>query len=203
MNASSIKAALRLKYAAPHYATLEEVRNATGKVKRTRSAKGGKSSGPRYADMIAVGLWPSIGLEIIGFEVKTTRADWLNEISDEKKAVAVQQWGDPGCCSPPHHPIHPAKRFPPRLFSAQTRLFQQSRVIHIVLRHGPDQQGDGAQMVGDHPATRMIGNGVRVHVQQLRQLLDGDPRIVQGLGKSGVFHGGILPCRRRVANLAR
>lgn len=103
MNASFIKAALRLKYAAPQYATLEEVRNATGKVKRTRSIKGGKSSGPRYADMIAVGLWPSIGLEIIGFEVKTTRADWLNEISDAKKAVAVQQYCDRWMLVVPHH----------------------------------------------------------------------------------------------------
>ena len=41
VNASFIKAALRLKYAAPQYATLEEVRNATGKVKRTRRVKGG------------------------------------------------------------------------------------------------------------------------------------------------------------------
>ncbi len=91
MNASNIKAALRLKYAAPQYATLEEVRNATGRAKRRQS---GKASGPRYADMIAMALWPSLGLEIIGFEVKTTRADWLKEISDEKKAVAVQQYCD-------------------------------------------------------------------------------------------------------------
>lgn len=103
MNASFIKACLRLKYAAPQYATLEEVRNATGKVKRQRSTtKGGKSSGPRYADMIAVGLWPSIGLEIVGFEVKTTRADWLNEIGDEKKAVAVQQFCDRWTLVVPH-----------------------------------------------------------------------------------------------------
>ena len=96
MNASHIKAALRLKYAAPQYATLEEVRNATGRTKRRQSG------GPRYADMIAMALWPSLGLEIIGFEVKTTRADWLKEISDEKKAVAVQQYCDRWYLVVPH-----------------------------------------------------------------------------------------------------
>lgn len=96
------KSALRLKYAAPQYATLEEVRNATGRVKRRRSKDGISGCGPRYVDMIAVGLWPSMGLEIIGFEVKVTRADWLKEISDEKKAVAVQQFCDRWYLVVPH-----------------------------------------------------------------------------------------------------
>ena len=105
MNASHIKSALRMRYAAPQYATLEEVRNATGRVapcKRAKRRQSGKASGPRYADMIAVGLWPSMGLEIIGFEVKTTRTDWLKEISDDKKAVAVQQYCDRWMLVVPH-----------------------------------------------------------------------------------------------------
>ncbi len=101
MTASHIKSALRQKYAAPQYATLEEVRNATGRVKRRRT-KDGHSGGPRYADMVAMALWPSLGLEIIGFEVKTTRTDWLKEISDEKKAVAVQQYCDRWMLVVPH-----------------------------------------------------------------------------------------------------
>ncbi len=100
MTAASIKAALRIKYAAPQYAILEEVRNATGRV-RSRRGKGADAR-PRYADMIAMALWPSLGLEIIGFEVKTTRADWLKEISDEKKAVAVQQFCDRWMLVVPH-----------------------------------------------------------------------------------------------------
>lgn len=101
MNASFIKATFRMKYAAPQYAILEEVRNATGRVKRRR-VNGASSCGPRYADMIAMALWPSLGLEIVGFEVKTARADWLKEISDEKKAVAVQQYCDRWCLVVPH-----------------------------------------------------------------------------------------------------
>ncbi len=90
-----------MNYAAPQYAILEEVRNATGRVKRRR-VKGVADGGPRYADMIAMALWPSLGLEIIGFEVKTTRADWLKEICDEKKAVAVQQYCDRWMLVVPH-----------------------------------------------------------------------------------------------------
>lgn len=88
LTSSHVKAALRLRYQAPEYAVLEEVRNATGKLKKYKGKQ------PRYADMIAMGLWPSNGLEITGFEVKISRADWLNEISDEKKAVAVSQFCD-------------------------------------------------------------------------------------------------------------
>lgn len=88
MNSSHIKAALRMHYAAPEYAILEEVRNATGRLKKWQGKQ------PRYCDMLAMSLWPSLGLEIMGFEVKTTRADWLNEIKDSKKAVAVGQFCD-------------------------------------------------------------------------------------------------------------
>lgn len=88
MTASLVKAVLRMHYAAPNYAVLEEVRNATGLLKKRYGLK------PRYADLIAMGLYPSEGLEISGFEVKVSRADWLSEISDEKKAVAVKQFCD-------------------------------------------------------------------------------------------------------------
>lgn len=88
LTSSHVKAALRLHYSAPQYAILEEVRNATGMLKKRKGKQ------PRYADMVAMGLWPSIGLDLTGFEVKVTRADWLNEISDEKKAVAVAQFCD-------------------------------------------------------------------------------------------------------------
>ncbi len=86
--AAHLKAALRLHYAAPEYATLEEVRNATGRLKKRHGKQ------PRYCDLLAMGLWPSMGLELIGFEVKVSRQDWLNEIKDEKKSVAISQMCD-------------------------------------------------------------------------------------------------------------
>lgn len=80
-----------MHYAAPQYAVIEEVRNATGRTSRRAGER------TRYADMVAMGLWPSIGLDLTGFEIKFTRADWLSEISDEKKAVAVKQYCDFWC----------------------------------------------------------------------------------------------------------
>lgn len=107
LNASHVKAVLRMKYAAPQYAVLEEVRNSTGLLKK----KDGKQ--PRYADMIAMGLWPSSGLEIMGFEVKVSRADWLAEISDEKKAVAVSRFCDRWYLVTPDEKIVKAGELPP------------------------------------------------------------------------------------------
>jgi hypothetical protein len=86
ITSSMIKAYLRIHFQAPRYALLEEVRNATGKLR--------KRGGPRYADAVAMSLWPSDGLELLGFEIKLTRADWLKELSDDKKAVAVQKYCD-------------------------------------------------------------------------------------------------------------
>lgn len=50
--------------------------------------KTGAESG-RYADAVAMGLWPSRGLELHGFEVKVSRSDWLRELKDPAKAEAV------------------------------------------------------------------------------------------------------------------
>ncbi len=40
----------------------------------------------RSADAIAVGLWPSRGLRMIGFEIKASRGDWLRELKQPEKA---------------------------------------------------------------------------------------------------------------------
>lgn len=104
---SSVKAALRLKFAAPEYAILEEVRNATGRLKKRHGKQ------PRYADMIAMSLWPSLGLELTGFEIKVSRADWLVEISDAKKAVAVQQFCDRWVLVTPNEKIVKPGELPP------------------------------------------------------------------------------------------
>lgn len=42
----------------------------------------------RYADAISMGLWPSRGLELHGFEIKVSRSDWLRELKDPAKAEA-------------------------------------------------------------------------------------------------------------------
>jgi len=46
----------------------------------------------RTADAIAIDLWPSRGNHVHGFEVKTSRADWLTELRDPAKAEAVRRY---------------------------------------------------------------------------------------------------------------
>lgn len=48
----------------------------------------------RYADAVALGLWPSRGLELHGFEVKVSRSDWLRELRQPDKATAVSRYCD-------------------------------------------------------------------------------------------------------------
>jgi hypothetical protein len=77
----AIREALRVKYAAPEWALLEEVRHrATG--------------GERSADAIACNLWESNAYKIIGFEIKSSRADWLRELKDPSKADVIAAFCD-------------------------------------------------------------------------------------------------------------
>jgi len=48
----------------------------------------------RYADAIAMSLWPSRGLDIIGFEIKVSRTDWQKELKDPSKSEALMQFCD-------------------------------------------------------------------------------------------------------------
>lgn len=72
---------LRVRYAAPAYAFLPQVRSGTGYM-----------SGVRTADGLAMSLWPSRGLELIGFEVKSYRSDWLSELKSPEKAEEICQF---------------------------------------------------------------------------------------------------------------
>jgi hypothetical protein len=75
--------ALRKQWPYPDYAFIEEFRGGTGYGISNR------------ADAIAMDLWPSRGgLELIGFEIKTSRADWLNELKQPKKCEAIKQYCD-------------------------------------------------------------------------------------------------------------
>jgi len=80
--AFNVWAALAARFCAPEWAALYEVRNATG------------FGAQRSADLVAMGLWPSRGLEIHGVEVKVSRGDWLREKKDPEKAEAVSAYCD-------------------------------------------------------------------------------------------------------------
>lgn len=68
---------LRTRYAAPAWAFLEQVANGTG------------FAADRHVDAIAMGVWPSRGLELIGFEVKVSRNDWRRELRKPDKAEPI------------------------------------------------------------------------------------------------------------------
>ncbi len=79
---TKVYAALRAKFAPPTYAMVTEVGNSTGVNCR------------RWADAVAMSVWPSRGLEIHGVEVKVSRADWLKELADPDKAESICRFCD-------------------------------------------------------------------------------------------------------------
>ncbi len=70
---------LREKYPAPEYASFGKVRNGTGYSRATA----------RTADFVAMSLWPSRGLHLHGFEIKSSRSDWMREKRDPEKAEDI------------------------------------------------------------------------------------------------------------------
>lgn len=78
----SLYAALERRYKSPEWALFREVGNATG------------AKCNRHADAVAMNLWPSRGMEIVGIEVKSYRADFLQELKNPAKAEPVMQFCD-------------------------------------------------------------------------------------------------------------
>ena len=74
---------LAKRYSPPAYAFLPQVRNGTGFLKSARTA-----------DALSMSLWPSRGLDLNGFELKSIRGDWLNELKRPEKADEIAQFCD-------------------------------------------------------------------------------------------------------------
>ena len=84
MNKKTLKLleALRNQWPHPNCAFIAEFRGGTGYERESR------------ADAIAMHLWPSKGLELIGFELKTSRTDWLKELKQSDKCEPIKQFCD-------------------------------------------------------------------------------------------------------------
>jgi len=74
--------ALRGRFPPPAWALLSGVMNGTGR------------HASRTVDALGMSLYPSRGLELVGFEVKVTRSDWLRELGNPEKAEAVGSYCD-------------------------------------------------------------------------------------------------------------
>jgi len=83
MTAHEVRERLRKRFAAPEWALLDEVRSATG-----------GAVNERYADAVAMNLWPSRGMRVHGFEIKVRRGDWLNELRKPNKSAPIQKFCD-------------------------------------------------------------------------------------------------------------
>lgn len=65
------------------WAFITQLRNGTGWNSTTRTA-----------DAMAMGLWPSSGLKLVGFELKVSRSDWLHEVKQPDKHQEMKQFCD-------------------------------------------------------------------------------------------------------------
>lgn len=83
MSTGDLLKKLAAKYPVPAYAFLTQVRNGTGYLNVTRTA-----------DAMVMSLWPSRGLELIGFEMKISRSDWLRELKNPEKAEEMVKFCD-------------------------------------------------------------------------------------------------------------
>lgn len=82
MNESFMTNLLRLRYTAPEWAFMAQVRNGTGFTRKVT----------RTADALAMSLYPSRGLHLHGFEVKVSRSDFVKELKTPEKAEDIARF---------------------------------------------------------------------------------------------------------------
>jgi len=82
MKTPDVKSALRARFCSPEWSIFFEVADGTGMNQR------------RWADAVAMNMYPSRGMEIHGFEIKVSRNDWLRELKNPEKSSTVQQYCD-------------------------------------------------------------------------------------------------------------
>lgn len=101
--ADAVREALRKRFAPPEWACFFEVRNGTGFAKGVT----------RYADALAMNLFPSRGLEVHGVEIKVSRSDWQRELKNPEKSAEIQQFCDRWWIAVPDDKIVAEGELPP------------------------------------------------------------------------------------------
>jgi len=79
---ATLAALIAEAYPSPQWAVFYEVANATGFNAR------------RHADAVALGIWPSRGHRLVGFEFKESRRDWQRERRQPAKAEEIARFVD-------------------------------------------------------------------------------------------------------------
>lgn len=80
LNTKEITERLSKTFSVPNYGFITQVRSGTG------------NGSCRTADAMAMSLWPSRGLHLLGFEVKVSRTDWINELKNPSKAEEIAKF---------------------------------------------------------------------------------------------------------------
>lgn len=94
---ADLRNAIMKKYAMPEWCVFFEVTNDTG----TRIR--------RYADAVAMSIWPSRGYAIHGFEIKVSRSDFLSEMANPQKSDAISQYCDYWWLATPSKLVDPSE----------------------------------------------------------------------------------------------
>lgn len=154
-----MKAALRARFIAPEWALFFEVGDATGARQR------------RWADAVAMNMYPSRGLEIHGFELKASRSDWLRELKNPAKAESVSRFCDrwwivapPGVVNdgelPPTWGMYEAKGWKLRQAVAAPKLEAQdvTRAFMAAMLRRASEADEG-----------LVRAAVQVEVERMRQ----------------------------------
>jgi hypothetical protein len=77
----SFQSRMLLRYQPPEWEIMFEVGDSTGGARR-------------FCDAVTMGTYPSRGLPIHGFELKSHRGDWLNELKNPDKAAVMHKFCD-------------------------------------------------------------------------------------------------------------
>jgi hypothetical protein len=96
---------------------------------------------PRTADAIAMSIWPSRGLEIYGFEIKVSRADWLQELKNPKKAEGIGRFCDRWYVVVPKKDMVDLTEMPPAwgLLVLHGKTVRQVKAAELLKAEQPDR----------------------------------------------------------------
>ncbi len=123
---------LRARYPAPAYAYLPQVGDSTGYAVH------------RHADAVVMGLWPSRGLHLMGFEIKAGRGDWLRELRNPRKAEEIAAFCDQWWVVAPADVILPHRRRAPATQAALVGIGDEAEDLsadHLDLTTFPERWG--------------------------------------------------------------
>lgn len=101
MTSSDVVKCLKVYFPPPAYCFLEQVADGTG------------ARHFRWADAVAMSVWPSRGYDIHGIEVKVSKTDWKNELKNPAKSSAVQQYCNRWWIATPDESIIAPGELPP------------------------------------------------------------------------------------------